>query len=202
MTRVEFSNVGVLDVGVTRLILIEGKGVTSKVTMLGETPVPLIELIETNLVRLDLMLGMGDTVIVKTPLDGRTRVEESDEGRPVPTKVVGASRVAVRDVRDKLELATLETGSIGKVISRDVEAGLPDRPVPTKVLGVSGVAVWDISDKLELATLVTGSIGKTISRDVEAGLTGRPVGTNVILLGVLNSVATPAVTVTYWVVFR
>lgn len=77
------------------------------------------------------------------------------------------------------------------------------RPVPTRVVGTEGIAVSDTSDKLELATLDTGTIGgKDIPRDVRTDLTGRPVGINVTLLGFSNSVATPAVTVTYFVVCR
>lgn len=158
MARVELSNVGVLVVGVTSLVLFESEDEISKLAPLERSPVPTTEPIEeTDPVMLDVRLGMGDTVIVKPEFEGRTGVERYDEGRPVPTKVV---------------------------------------------CGVGAAAVWDVRDKLELATLETGSIGNVISRDVRTDLTGRPVGINVIFLGVLNSVATPAVTVINSVVCR
>ena len=144
MARVEFLNVDVLVVGVTSSVVFEDKDKISKMATLEGSPVPTTDSIEAelvrldvrlgeadlirlkvrlgeaDLVRLDVRLGIGDTVTVKTVFDGRTRVEGFDTGRPVPTKVVGTEGVAIWDTSDKLELATLETGSIGKIISRDV----------------------------------------------------------------------------------
>ena len=133
MAEVELSNVGVLIMGVTRLVLFEAEDKISKLATLEGSPVPATEIIANGLVRLDFRLGMGDTVIVKTPFDGETLVDGYDKGCPVPSKVPAADGGAVWDMSDKLELATLETGFTGKIISSDVKTGLTGRPVGTNV---------------------------------------------------------------------
>lgn len=72
VAMVELSNVGVLTVGVTSLVLFEGTGGIPKLATLEGSPVPTTTLIETDLVRLNLWLGMGDTMIVEVIFDGRT----------------------------------------------------------------------------------------------------------------------------------
>lgn len=136
--RVELSNVGVFAVGVTSLVSFEGKDEIPVLAKLDGSPVPTTEIVETDLVRLGVRLGVGETVIVKTTFDERTLVEEYDNGCPVPTKVLGTGRVAGWDMSDKLELGTLETGSIGKIISSDVKTDLIGRLVGISVtfLGV------------------------------------------------------------------
>lgn len=130
---VELPNVGVLVLGLTRFVSFEGEDKIPRMATLEGSPVPVIEIIDKDLVRLDVRPGMGDTVIFKTTFDGETLVDRYDKDCPVPMRVVGTVEGAVGDISDKFELDTLESGSIGKVISSDAEPDLTGRPVGINV---------------------------------------------------------------------
>lgn len=133
VANVELLNVGVLALADTRLVLFEGADRISRLVPLEGSPVPATEVIDKDLVRLDVRLGIGDTVIFKTTSDGETLVDGYDKDPPVPNRVVSAVGGAVWDISDKFELATLETGSIGRMIASDAEPDLTGRPVGINV---------------------------------------------------------------------
>ena len=134
MAKVELLNVDVLALGVTRLVTFEGEDTISRLATLEGSPVPAAELIDRDLVRLDVRLGIEDTPVFKTTFDGETLVDGYETKTPVPTRVVAAVRGAVGDIRDRFEFATLESGPIGKIIPSDAEPGLIGRPVGINVI--------------------------------------------------------------------
>ena len=120
---------------------------------------------------------------------------------------VGLTRLVLFDtkitesglVRFKVRLGMGDTVIVlvisnGRICAEGVDKGNP--VVPTSLVRTVGTLGSDASDKLDFAMLETDSAGNVISSDVKIDLTGRPVEIKVILLGVLYSVATPAVTVT------
>lgn len=133
MTEVELLNVGVLALGFTRPVTFEGEDKISRLATMEGSPVPAAGLIDKDLVRLDVRLGTGDTLIFKTTFDGETLVDGYEIKTPVPTRVVAAVRGAVWDISDRFEFATLESGLIGKSISGDAEPDLAGRPVRINV---------------------------------------------------------------------
>ena len=114
-------------------------------------------------------------------------LEVDVNGSPVPE--IDLVKLKVRlEIGDTVTVEMIFDGR-----TRMVEGNRGD-PVPTRSVRTKEIVILDTSDRLEFATLETSTGGKEAPSDVvKTGLTGT---TNVILLGVVNSVATPAVTET------
>ncbi len=179
--RVKLLGVGVAPVGVSRLVLFGDKDENPKLVTLEGSPVSVTKLADTELVTLrakvrvavsvdvifdSSLLGIGDRVIVEVMFDG-------------PTLGIG-DRVTVEVIFDGTK----------------VVAEVKGNPVPSRVVGTGEIGVSDTNDRLELAEVKDRTVEKDVSVKVKMDVSEMPVGINVRLSAVLNSVATPSVTVT------